>query len=339
MLVSACVQHSRDEMPDIHSLWTSDAYLKNQSGSSRPLLLKQARIFLDNGDYQQAWNRLNRETFRFVSNPELSFLKGKTAYYLQSHYDAQRYLQDARELGYTADELFYLIAANDLALGDAESAIGVVNTLLRLEQKPSFHTLKGDVLLQTGDTTGAQKEYRTSIRSDSSIRNNYLGLATISAHKEDYDAALELADKWLTGHPADREFLFLKAHLLEQSGRNSEAGRIYAAIPGDNDPWLLAIRAQNYLDQGKADSAALLANQSIVYNDSLATRMILARALERQRLYGDAEKTYRSVLERDSTQADAAAAVKRLEQRRQYLQYLREQRAEQAVDSLTGNSE
>ena len=339
MLFSSCVQHSRDEMPDVRSLWTSDAYLKDQPGNSRQLLLKQADIFLDNGDYDEAWNRLNRETFRFVSDPELSFLKGKTAYYLKSHEDAQRYLQDARELGYTGDELFYLIAANHLALGDAGSAIGVVNTLLRLEQKPAFHTLKGDVLLQTGDTVAAQKEYVTSMRSDSSIRNNYLGLARISSARADQERSLVLMDKWLMSHPADREFLFLKANVLEKSGRHDDAGRIYAAIPGDNDPRLLAIRAQNYLQQGKADSAALLANQSIVYSDSLETRMILARALERQRLYEDAEKTYRSVLDKDSTQSDAAAAVKRLEQRRQYLQYLREQRAAQEADSVSGDND
>jgi tetratricopeptide (TPR) repeat protein len=332
-----CVRYSRDEIPDINNSWRSDSYLIEQNGNSGELLIKQAKIFLEKGDYSSAWNRLTRPVFRYVSNPELSFLKGKTAYRLEDYEAARRFLEDAQELGYTGDELFYLIVANDLALGDAQSAIGAVNTLLQLQEKPAFVSLKGDVLLQTGDTVNALKEYRRSMRSDSSIRANYMGMAIISMKNGDLEQSLELLNSWLKSNPDDREFLMLKSGALEELNDYQQAGNIYASLPEQQDPALLTLRARNYLLQRKADSAVILANQAIVYKDSLATRMILARALERQRQYTAAENEYRNIVERDSTQAEAAQALKRLVQRRQYMQYLREQQSEQETpeESLT----
>jgi len=209
--------------------------------------------------------------------------------------------------------------------------------VLKLEQKPSFHTLKAEVLLQTGDTVQAEKEYRTSISADSSIRNNYRGLATIAAARNQGDRALDMLDRWLDKNPSDQEFLMMKASTLENTGQLREAGHIYASLSSESDPHLLALRARNYLRQGKADSAALMANQSIVYRDSIETRLILGRALERQRLYADAEKAYDEILAQDSTQSEAIEAAQRLRQRRRYLDYLREHEAA-TQDSSSGNS-
>ncbi|MCA6074602.1 tetratricopeptide repeat protein [Fulvivirga sedimenti] len=312
-------------MSDIQVDWQSSDFLLEQSGNSRDLLLKQAEILIQKKEYDQAWTRLNREVFKFVSNPQHSFLKGKTAFYLGSYADAQRYLEDARELGFTEDELFYLSAAASLKLGDNKAAIESVNTLLALQQKPEFHTLKGQVLLEAGDTVRAEREFQVSIGQDSSIRENYLGLGTLYLSQNKPEKAGQLTDLWLSREPLDRDFLMIKAQMLEKSGSYREAGDLYRLLNNPSDPEFLRLRAENFYKQGKYDSAAILSNQALMLQDEPLARLILARSFEAQRLYSEAENEYKIILERDSTVSEASEAITRLERRSEYLRYLREQ--------------
>ncbi len=312
-------------MSDIQEDWRSSDYLLGLTGDSRDLLLKQAEVLLEKKDYEQAWSRLNREAFKFVSDPHQSFLKGKTAFYLGEYADAERYLVDARELGYTEDELFYLLAAASLKSGDSEGAIGYVNILLALQQKPEFHSLKAQVLLESGDTVLAEKEFQLSMGQDSTIRENYLGLGRVYLHKGNSDRSLAFIDRWLQSEPRDREFLMIKAAIYDQQGQYQAAGEIYSMLNDPANPEMMALRAKNYYQQKKYDSAAIFSNLALELTDQTGTRLLLARSLEGQRLYMEAENQYRLILSRDSTVSEAQEAVTRLEQRSAYLRYLREQ--------------
>ena len=89
-------------------------------------------------------------------------------------------------------ELNELLVRTNLALNREENAKGISKTLV--EQQPSAMNmnLRAQVLLATGDTVQAARMFGNSLKLDSGIRENYLGLGTMYRAEDQVDNARAL---------------------------------------------------------------------------------------------------------------------------------------------------
>lgn len=324
----ACTQRSNDPLLNVQQEWVDSDYILNQSGDSEELAVLQAREWMERNEFRRAWQVLNKPSLRYAVNADISFLKGKAQYAMGNYSQAIGLLEDAEQLGFKQQELNELLVRTNLALHREENAKGISKTLV--EQQPSAinMNLRAQVLLATGDTTGARQTFNSSLKLDSGIRENYLGLGAIYQASDSFEKAKSLMSDGVKRFSADEEVLTLYASILEEAGDYRDANKVLGELltSDPNDATLLSWRARLYLGSRQYDSAVYAATASLINEENADTRLVLATSLERQRLYSDALGMYQQVYDADSTNARAADGVKRLEGRRRYLEYLRKQR-------------
>ena len=191
-ILSACVHRSNDPILDVDGNWVSGEYILNQEGDSESLAVLKAKEWISRDDYRSAWQALNSDKLQYTVDPELSFLKGKVQYHLGNIANAGRLLEDAGQLGYTGGELNELLVKIYLELNREEEATGLSKVLVEQQPTAANLSLHAQVLLATGDTTASRQYFSRSMKADSTLRMNYLGLERILAANGDFEKAIAI---------------------------------------------------------------------------------------------------------------------------------------------------
>lgn len=168
------------------------------------------------------------------------------------------------------------------------------------------HALYADALASYGDLDTARKELEESLRLEPDSIRARVGLGALEARAGNADRALQIAAEIQRRHPDRPAGFELEGDLRLASRAARQAAELYAKAyeraPSDR----LAQKRFHALRQARQpeDSYAALQEWLHANPQDVETRILLAKAYQIDGKDGEAEQTYRAVLQRDPNRAD-----------------------------------
>lgn len=331
-MLTACVSSSNDplEHPSRVPVRTAEYVLENTGDRTPDEYYRRALAFLERGELADAKRELTSELMQRSVDARYSFLLGKVLFLQGEYTESQKLLRDALELGFNQPEIYRLLSRTYIQLGFNTRALATADRLLDLDVTPDNVSLKANVLLTLGDTAAAVTLFESSLKQDSSIRDNYEGLLLVSGARKQYEKQGTLINAYLSREPMDSAMLVKKGIWLMNMKQYTDARSIFEELMSVNprNAYYLQQHGRSYFMEGRYDSALIQARRALVLDETdIPTRIMEARSLENQRLFDEALEAYSEIVASDSTIAVAREGLERLERREAYLRYLRKQEA------------
>jgi tetratricopeptide (TPR) repeat protein len=221
-----------------------------------------------------------------------------------------------------------LLARAYAAAGRRGEAIAVLEAAVALE--PEFAralVALGELYGQEGRWREAARQFEQAVRSNP--RNVALRKRWASAllHADDAAGAAAVLEEIVAGRPTDVEAIYLLGVARQAGGDRQGAVDAFrrAAALAPQEARVAASLASALISAGRLGEAAeVLAAAGEKFPDDLAVLFQQAALFERQRRYGEAERAFRRLIERDARHAPAL----------NYLGYMLAERGERLEESV-----
>ena len=236
-------------------------------------------------------------------------------------------------------ELYQLLAKAYLEENEVENAQKSIQRLLDFNKSAENLSLKGDIYLELKDTAVSINSYESAIEANELLVKPYRALYAIY-EKSDLDKSEMYLDKYLTIDSSQADFLVLKGDILAKRGAYDSAIYLYemanVGILPDKD--VINKLAKYYYEMDSLKVAQKWLRRSLQL-DSISNRqamLLMARSLDRARLYEESKEYYASLIQIDSTDVIANEELNKLNRKIAYLWRLKQQ--EKAFDSIRNSA-
>jgi len=284
--------------------------------------IRLANIYMQNDDSKKAIAILNSGKEEDPENKELDYLLIK-AYLNIGQRDLAQSLFDRLNLSPEGMDDFVLSAEYYFHNGEYTKALDNINRVLVLDDGNSdFYATKAKILLKIQDTVGALNNYEIAIQKNNIAFNTtieYLDLL-VARHMEDkFKDVYAVLPERIKKQPG---CIFAVADLLVARNELDSAKEMVLLVHGDEtDKQKTNKLVKINFKQGNYDSVLYyLSDYQLESADML---LYEARSNDRLRQYQEAEQSYLTILERDSTHAIANDELVKLRRKMRYLRDLR----------------
>ena len=206
----------------------------------------------------------------------------------------------------------YLLGLTLEKLGDLAGAASELKAAVAIDKrKPSYHLALGDLLVRDNDPKGAERSLRAALALDRRFAPAAVSLATLLSDQGRFAEAVQVTTP-LAAAEAAEDLLSAHAVALKGLDRAEEALGVYqraatvaprSGVAEHN----IAATAGDLMRYSEAEAAARRAFAKGL--DAPETWLTLARAMQGQDRFDEAEQTYREAIRRRPNYADAYAAL------------------------------
>lgn len=216
---------------------------------SEVLRLKEAQIFIERGEANQALSIIHDVEPIDQNNEQLFLLKGSAYLILDQLETARDSYQKAIEISDEPEEWIFSISLAFQKLGEYEHAIHLVS--LALEKSPDSEDMIWDLAVcyeQSGKDEKAIELYRKYLDYDPFSDAGWFNLGVLYNQNDRYEEALEAFEYVLAISPDFHAALFNKGNTLANNNMHQEAIQVYAEflLENENHPQALCYIGDSY---------------------------------------------------------------------------------------------
>lgn len=232
------------------------------------------------------------------------------------------------------DRVQYHTVLSELYLkaGSKVEAFDHINKAIILApQRDDLYARKGMIYLAYGDTVNAEKNILRSIRDSVENVTAYHLLTSIYLDKKQYAKAKQYVELNLEKAPANPEYLFQKARILNHTGQPDSAKNILVHLVAGDTAFYEGLNALGniYYNAYKIDSANFYAEKALAVKWNYVPAMLLkARILDRTRNYWESVRKYNEIIAIAPTNTIAEGELRKLKRKIAYLQKMERQEKE-----------
>lgn len=337
LTLSACVEHSKDELHSTAITVAPDKALEylqdiaEDEPDNHQAFYQLAKINFEQGDYSRALANIQKARAIRQDEAEYAYLEGKIYSQLKRPELAVKSLLLAETMGKKSTGLYQVVAGEYLKMGEVVKAKQAIDQLTAVNNSAEGYTLKGMILLASGDTAVALQNFRGAVALDTAYVEAWKALFDIHSAKGYHDQAFKDVDMMLKLQPANLDFLERKGKLLSRTGDLDSAKVVFRYIAEKRGRFMDYYELSNaYYLLRQYDSAQYAAEKAYELNeDFLEAQVLVARSLDKKRRYQEAIEVYQAILATDSTYNLAIAELDNLKRKVAYLWRLEQQRRAQ----------